>query len=150
MTVQNLGRWIKKEHEQVQGLADRLTEKIAIIPRANLAAWIAEVSERFDHFRAHMTKHMALEEHEGYLPTVVERRPTLAPQIDRLHHEHEEFLQLMKGVHQSLESLTPEDHLLVRDCCHRIAHLLDYVEQHEELENNLVTFAFSQDIGTAG
>lgn len=150
MTEQDLARWIRKEHEQVQGLADRLTEKVAIVPRANLAVWIAEVRERFEHFQAHMTKHMALEEHEGYLPAVVERRPTLAPQIERLHHEHGEFLRIMEGVHKALENLTPEDHLLVRDSCHRITHLLAYVEQHEELENNLVTFAFSQDIGTTG
>jgi hypothetical protein len=35
----------------------------------------------------------------------------------------------------------------VRDFCHRIEFLLGYIERHEELENNLVTFTFTQDLG---
>lgn len=148
MTEQDFAHWIREEHDQIHELADWLTEKVAIVPRANLDEWIADVRERFGGFRVHLTKHMALEERRDYLPTVVGRRPSLAPQFQQLQHEHGELLAVMEGVHQTLENLTPEAHLLVRDCCHRITSLLKSVEQHEELENQLIGFACGQDTET--
>jgi Mg2+ and Co2+ transporter CorA len=53
----------------------------------------------------------------------------------------------LDGLHRALHELTPEDRLLARDCRDRIQSLLTYIDHHEELENNLVTFAFTQDIG---
>ena len=54
----------------------------------------------------------------------------------------------MRGIHHALEELTPNDRLLVRDCCDRVNGLLSYVDNHEDLEDSLVTFIFTQDIGT--
>lgn len=148
MTTHDLADWMRREHEKVQDLSNTLRQKVAYVPRANLRGWIAEVQDRFDHFRAHVTKHMALEEQDGYLVTVTERRPALAPEVERLWHEHAEMSRIMDAIHRAVHELTPEDRLLVRDCCARIGHLLSYVEHHEDLENNLVSIAFTQDIGT--
>ena len=148
MTKHELNAWIRLEHEKVEELANRLREKTAIVPRANMSFWISEVCERFDHFRAHLVKHMALEEQDGYLPAVVERRPALSGEVDRLHHEHQELRRIMDTLHQAVHELAAKDRLLARDCCCRIDQLLCYVDHHEELENNLVTLAFTQDIGT--
>ena len=57
---------------------------------------------------------------------------------------------IMDSIHHAVHGLTPNDPLLVRDCCRRIDSLLDYVEHHEDLENNLLSFAITQDIGTTG
>jgi iron-sulfur cluster repair protein YtfE (RIC family) len=146
--IEELGLWIRDEHSKVMNLSNRLRERTAVVPRANLAAWIAEVRERFEHFRAHMTRHMALEEREGYLPIVLQRRPGLAPQLERIQHEHQEFLRLMDGIHGALSDTGPDDRLLVRDSCRRIEDLLSYVEHHEELENNLLLSVCVEDIGT--
>ena len=148
MTTPDLNSWIRLEHEKVEELANGLREKTAVVPRANLQAWTKEVCERFDHFRAHLIKHMALEEQDGYLPAVVKRRPALSVEVDRLQHEHQELLRIMESLHRAVHELTAKDRLLARDCCRRIDLLLSYVDQHEDLENNLVTLAFTQDIGT--
>lgn len=148
MTRDDFVAWMRDEHEKVQDLANCLRGKVAFAPQANLAAWINEVQDRFDHFRAHLTKKMALEEQNGHLTAVTERRPALAPEVERLCHEHAEVMRIMDGIHRTVHELAPDDRLLIRDSCARIQNLLSYVEHHEELENNLVTFAFTQDIGT--
>ena len=148
MDAAKIAQWMREEHEKVENLIDRLKEQVAVVPRANLGKWIEEVGDRFEHFRAHMVKHMALEEREGYLTAVTERRPTLSREVERLQHEHEELQKIMESVYQAVGQLAAEDRLLVRDCCARIENLLGYVERHEDDENLLVTQAFARDIGT--
>jgi len=147
MKAEDLARWIGEEHQKVSELAARLQECVACVPRANHDKWIADVREAFEHFRAHLTKHMALEEDEGYMVPVVERRPALSREVERLAHEHGEFLRLMEVIHNMLAVLTPADELLMRDCCHRISDYLSYVEHHKNDENLMVLSVFNLDIG---
>jgi hemerythrin-like domain-containing protein len=91
---------------------------------------------------------MALEEADGYLRDVQARRPTLAQEINRLQHEHDELGRLMDQVQVALDELRCEDNLLIRSCCVRISTLLSYVEQHEEQEQRLVLHLFSQDLAS--
>lgn len=148
MQPSELARWIREEHEKVLELGDRLRRELAIVPRTDVNAWIDRVRERFEHFRAHQQQHMALEEREGYMKVVLERRPTLSKQVERLRHEHGEITRIMADVAQAVAVLTSEDRLLARDCSDRMANLLAYVEHHERDEELLITYAFTQDIGT--
>ena len=150
--MDDLITWLREEHTKVRNLLDRLREKVGVVPRANLGPWIEEVRDRFDHLRAHLTKHMALEEFEegGYLSAVLERRPALSEKVEWLKHQHAEFIRIMDGIHRAVHELTPEDRLLVRDCCRRIEDLLSYIDDHDDDENMLVTYAFTQDLGTRG
>ena len=148
MTPHDIAKQCRDEHLKVDFLTTRLRDWAAVVPRTNLGAWIRETQDRFEHLRAHMIKHMALEENEGYMASVIERRPTLTPEVDRLRHEHTEFLRIMDGIHRAVSELTPEDRLLIRDCCRRIDNLVHYIEHHEDDENLLVTFVFTHDIGT--
>ncbi|MHC4236449.1 MAG: hemerythrin domain-containing protein [Planctomycetota bacterium] len=86
MTSRDIAQWMRHEHEIVEDLAHKLREIVAAVPRAGLDEWIANLRERFDHIRAHLHKHMAMEEHDGYMAAVLERRPTLAEEVDRLKH----------------------------------------------------------------
>lgn len=149
MDTAKIAQWMREEHDKVEALSDRLKERVAIVPRANLGKWIEEVSDRFEHLRAHLVKHMALEESEGYLTAVTERRPTLSREVERLQHEHGELEKIMEGVHHAVSGLVADDRLLVRDCCARIENLLAYIERHEDDENLLVVQAFARDIGTS-
>ncbi|HVP11758.1 MAG TPA: hemerythrin domain-containing protein [Phycisphaerae bacterium] len=147
MKPQELARWIRDEHEVVRGLSERLQEKVAIVPQANQQRWIQDLREAFDHLRAHLIKHFALEEQDGYMVSVVHRRPSLAREVDRLAHEHGEIVRLLEGIHRAAHELMPDDRLLIRDCCRRIQNFLQYWERHESDENFLVMTAFTEDIG---
>ncbi len=149
MDTQEIAQWMRDEHARVHELANELREQVAVVPRANLGKWIADIREQYEHFRAHLVKHMALEERDGYLPSVTERRPTLAGEVERLKHEHVETIKIMDGIHEAVHQLTVEDRLLIRDCRDRIGDLLSYIEHHEEEEDLLITHVFTRDIGTA-
>lgn len=147
MTHQDTARIIKKEHEIVERLIDELRQETAVVPRANLKPWTDRLFPKFEHFRAHMTKHMALEEVDGYMVQVSRQLPALEVEIDRLAHEHGELMTLMNGIYESLKNLADDDRLIARDSCRRIGDLLSYVEHHENEESRLLTFAFSQEFG---
>ena len=147
MKPQELARWIRDEHEVVRGLSERLQEKVAIIPQTHQQKWIQDFRDSFDHLRAHLIKHFALEEQDGYMVSVVHRRPSLGREVDRLAHEHKEIVRLLDDIHRASHELLAEDQLLIRDCCRRIQNFLQYLERHESDENLLVMTAFTEDIG---
>ncbi|HNQ24614.1 MAG TPA: hemerythrin domain-containing protein [Phycisphaerae bacterium] len=149
MTPQDLAKWVREENEKVTVLISALRERVALAPPARGSAWLKEFRERFEHLRAHLVRHMALEEKApgGYLACVLELRPTLAPQVDRLKHNHEEMRRLMDVLHRQIELVRPDDRLFLRDTMSRICDFLGYLEQHHEQETLIMTYAFTQELG---
>ncbi len=148
MESEKYAKWMREEHERVADLAQELRAKVAGVPRTGLDGWIVDLRKHFEHIRAHLHKHLALEEQGGYLAVVLERRPTLSHEVERLQHEHSEFSRMMNGIRDALEEITASDRLLIRDCCHRINDFLSYIEHHEAQENLVVVSVFTHDIGT--
>lgn len=91
---------------------------------------------------------MALEENDGYLRLVVDRRPALTREVERLYHEHDELVRLMGAIHREVTAIQPEDSLLVREFCRRIDTLLEFVERHEADEELLMLDGVVRDLGT--
>ncbi|MCG3132869.1 MAG: hypothetical protein FLDDKLPJ_03735 [Phycisphaerae bacterium] len=143
----DLAERIRREHHKVEEFAVRLHQRIAERPRDNFGPWLRHVEEAFERFRAHLLQHMALEEREGYLTAVVERRPGWSRRVDRLRTEHRQFETLLRELHLRLGQLRPEDHLLVLDWSDRVVALLSYVRHHENEENDLVEWVFTEDVG---
>ena len=150
MDTKDYANWLKQEHQRASELAGVLREKVTCIPRGGFERWLVELRDRFDHLRAHLQKHMALEERGGYLTAVLEQRPTLSDAVGRLRNEHRELGRIMNGIHQTLHETAPQDTLMIRDTCARIQNLLGYVEHHEGRENSLVLSVFTEDIGAEG
>ncbi|NOX58216.1 MAG: hypothetical protein GXP29_05075 [Planctomycetes bacterium] len=148
MTPRDLGKWIRQEHAEVQALSDRLRECVAIVPRCCSDDWICNVRERFERFRAHLQKHIALEEREGYMAAVLELRPTMSGRVKVLEQEHQDLVRLLDGLHALVVDLSCDRPLLVKDFCGRVDALLGYVEKHEGMENDLAEFVFTQDMGS--
>jgi hemerythrin-like domain-containing protein len=144
----NIADRIRSEHEFVSDLTGRLLQKVAVLPRSNQARWIAEASASFNEVRTHLMQHMSLEEEDGYLASVVDQRPGLSTEVDRLAHEHVEMARIMADIARQLESLRPEDSLLIRDVARRIQNFIQYLEHHEKDENLLVQSVFMDDLGT--
>ena len=148
MEPRELAEWMQREHKKVEVLVNSLREEIAVIPKVNVESWLDRLRDRYDHFRAHVVKHMALEEKDGYLAEVLERRPTLHDGVERLKREHGELTRMLASIHQALQDVGGDDRILIRDCCRRIEHMLADAERHENEENLMVLSVFSQDIGT--
>ena len=150
METRDYANWLQQEHQRAAELAAVLREKVGCIPQGGFEQWLAELRDRFDHLRAHLQKHMALEERGGYLTAVLEQRPTLSGAVELLRNEHRELTRIMNGIHQTLHEVAPQDTLMIRDSCVRIQNLLSYVEHHEARENSLVLSVFTEDLGAGG
>lgn len=150
MPSEDLSNWMLEENAKVHEMGSDLRAKVTQRPRGERAAWIADLRARFDDYAAHLRRHRAMEEEGGYLSQVTTLRPTLAPAIEVIRHEHAELTTILDDVQVAIHELTPTDNLLLRDCCRRIEHFLAWIERHEEHENHIVMYAFTQDIGSPG
>lgn len=138
MKPQDLAGWLQDERNKVDELIYLVRRHLAVPPPRGRAKWIPEARECFRRLVEHLKKHMALEEVDGYLRDVRAQHPRLSSEVDRLQHEHDELGRLMDQNQAALDELRPEDNLLIRSCCVRIATLLSYIEHHEEQEQRLV------------
>ncbi len=147
MDATEFAKRMREEHDQVNELAEVLRTQAAVVPRVGVEQWLEKLRERFEHFRAHLYKHMALEEKDGYMAMVTEQRPTLSPHVEHLKREHHQFAHLMDRIHETLMSVEPGEVLVAFDCCRRIENLLSYIDRHENDENLLITYVFTQELG---
>ena len=147
LTKQSANLMLADEHEVLNCLMDELRTEIAVVPRSGLRSWIERTKDRFAHFEAHFIKHMALEELGGYLAPVLEERPTLAGEVSRLKHQHDELLRLLESIRKQSQQMEECDSLLPRDWCCRVSRLLAFVDQHEHEEDLLLIDGVSRDIG---
>lgn len=147
MTTRNPGLFIYNEHQRINELLDRLHQTVVVIPRGDIESWIAHVRDQFETLRMRLVEHMSMEESDGYLKALVDRRPGFASRVERLRHEHLEFEVLLNDLAGRLAQLKSDDRLLARDWCRRMSDLVHYIEHHESEENDLMEFAYTQDFG---
>jgi iron-sulfur cluster repair protein YtfE (RIC family) len=138
---------LREEHTRTEEIADRLNATVARAPVSADASWLVELRERFEHLRAHLIRHMALEERDGYMAAAVERRPTLSQKIEALRLEHGQIQRIMDDIYKSVSAIRPEDRLLIRDVCMRVEALLSHVNEHHAAENLMMLRVFTDDIG---
>ncbi len=147
MTDESVASQVRAEHVIVNTLSQNLKGLIGTLPQASRDAWLHELRRDFSRYRVHLKNHFAAEEDGGFMVPVLERRPTLAPEVEHLKREHAELVQILDLVQEELEQLSPDDKLIIEDVCLRIQHLISALEHHEEQEELIVTFVFSQDLG---
>ncbi len=147
-TRKNVAKWLLEEHRKVEKLAGKLRELTAE-PSGSRQRWLDNLKKTFGQFHERLLKHFTLEEDGGYLEAVVERRPTLSNRVDELEHEHRQIKPILIGIEDRLERTGIDDGLLIDDALHRIRRLLEYIEQHEQRENDMVSATWSTDMGTA-
>ena len=147
MIANRVTTWLREEHAAVDNLLRQLKTHVADTPSHQINEWLYELATRFSRLKAHMARHFAMEESGGFLTPVLEARPTLATEVEHLKHEHAELRALMANIEAEIKGLKPDDCLLIDDACHRIQHLIMELKRHQEHEELLLTFVFSQDLG---
>jgi|WetSurMetagenome_2_1015567.scaffolds.fasta_scaffold691189_1 hemerythrin-like domain-containing protein len=143
----DIAKRLRREHAMLRQITASLKAVADRVPEQDQEAWFDNLQAQYEQFRAHMTKRIALEEVGGFMRAVEDRRPSLAPQIEHLRHEHERILGRINAVHRELAKLESVDTEALDDCRLRIQLILSEVAQHERSENLLVGFVFTQDIG---
>ncbi|HSW44516.1 MAG TPA: hemerythrin domain-containing protein [Phycisphaerae bacterium] len=142
-----VARWLREQHDKIEELAASLTERVDNSPRVKVDAWLKDLKDEFERFRAHMQKHFALEEEGGYLAAVLQDRPGFHDDVQRLRDQHAEAGPLMTSIFEEVNHLEVGTPLHLLDSCARIRNLLGILKEHETTEDRLVLQAFSQDMG---
>jgi hemerythrin-like domain-containing protein len=148
MNPRELAEWLRQEHDEVQRLSDALRRLIATQPRSEVALWLKTLKDQFAEFHAHAARHFAMEEEDGYLLPVLERRPTMSTRVRLLAEDHQELLRLMKAIEQQIAELLPTDRILITEVRDRLRRFLGFCEDHEREENMLVSHVLTHDEGT--
>lgn len=142
-----LAEWMRNEHLALVDLNKVIRQHIAAKPEVVLAEWLRGLKLAFERLRAHLERHFAAKEEDGYLSMVVEQRPTLSGQVEKMRREHGEILQMAGRILEEAAEVQPENRLLVADICARIQRFMAVVADHDQREVMLTMFVFSQDIG---
>lgn len=148
MDPRELVQWLRREHEEVQRLSDGLRRLIATQPRSEVELWLAHLKKQFSEFRNHCSRHFAMEEEDGYLLPVLERRPTLSHRVRQLAQDHQELCRLMESIERQIGELQPTDRILIVEIRDRLRRFLGFCEDHEREENMLVSHVLTHDEGT--
>ncbi|HMQ16006.1 MAG TPA: hemerythrin domain-containing protein [Phycisphaerae bacterium] len=147
LTDQELAERVKHEHQVVAELSRIIREHLAVVPEQSRGAWLDGFRAAFTRLRTHLQESLAARETNGYLEDVTQRRPTLSGQVERLRAEHPQLLHMAARIHDELQSVTPEQGLLLGDLAARTLRFLAINGQHDQRENMITLFACSQDIG---
>jgi hemerythrin-like domain-containing protein len=144
---EDLARWMRTEHDALKELNKLIRQHIADMPEINRADWLRGLKIAFERLRAHLERHYAAKEADGYLRMVIDMRPTLSNQVERMRREHDEILRLAARALRDLNDVMPDNRLLIGDICARIQRFMAVVADHEQREIMITMYVFSQDIG---
>jgi hemerythrin-like domain-containing protein len=147
MSPEALAKWMQSEHQALQELNKLIRQHIADMPEINRADWLRGLTVAYERLRAHLQRHFAAKQEDGYLRAVVEMRPTLSTQVERMRREHDEILRMAEWILRDLSEVMPDNRLLIADIGVRIQRFMAVMAEHEQREVMITMYVFSQDIG---
>ncbi len=138
---------VRTEHQRLREIKASLLAALDRSPDADPAGWLDDLIKKFEHYRAHLVHRVALTEIGGFLQVVLERRPTLSKQVDHLKQSHAEMIEMAGSTMRDLRELDRRHPDSVRQAGLMVKIALSEVKYHEEAEQLLVSFVFTQDTG---
>ena len=97
-----------------------------------------------ENMREHLGRHFSLEEESGLFEDILERLPMSDAVVQALKREHSSFLKELRGLIHHLEHSHAEDLESIRK---NTRSFIKKVQDHEELENDLLQRAYYLDLG---
>jgi hypothetical protein len=140
-------RMVREEHEKLAQNTIALKEVLSRPSKPDASTWLEDLCKHFEAFRAHLIRRIALEEIGGFLAVVIERKPTLSPQVDHLKARHQKMIEMAGITMARLREFSPDDRESLNQAAVLVKMMLAEVKHHEEAESVLVSFVFAEDIG---
>ncbi len=137
-----------EEHRKLKREIEILKLRLDAPLQDSPAKWMAHCVDHLREFETLLNKNMDMQETEGFLIIVRERRPTLEARVDTLQAEHGTIRRQCAELRDEFKKHadpTPDEINRVREMAGK---LLDVLRLHELEENKLVQEAFTQDLGT--
>lgn len=135
---------LQKEYQLLRELTGKL-KKMGSRPPADGGA-TTEIRKTMEHLRAHLHRMFALEEKDGFLKVVLDKKPTMANEVDHLRDEHQRILRIVDKVYEQSALIKAGD-AGWKDFSLRLKHCMSEIHHHDESESMLVMNVFGLDIG---
>lgn len=132
------------EHELLQRII--ATTQTSLESPIEAAGWLDTLRDTFEHLRAHLIKHFAIEESEGYMIAVTQRRPDKVEQVRRMRDEHVAVTARASEIMTSLREARSMASTQATRIRAEVRSLLDQIRRHEENENRLIQSVFNTDV----
>ena len=142
-----MAAWMQDQHKSLLDLTRTIREHIVSQPGVQCPDWLSGLREGFKRLRSHLSAAYDAKQSGGYLTHVLEVRPTLAPQVEKIRHEHDEILRMAEWIDRELDELTCKDRLLIADAGARIQRFMAVTAQHNQQEAMITMLVFNQDFG---
>lgn len=138
---------LRAQAAALRELGTLIKKHIADMPQADIAHWLEGLRAAYGRVVAHVENLFAGQETGGYMKNVLDIRPTLATNVARLRHEHEQLRRMLHAIADEVNSITHEDFLLAGDICARMQRFMAVLQQHEQRENMIMLLVFNEDLG---
>ena len=138
---------VRQEHQRLKEIKAALLAALDRESTGDVATWLEDLIAKFEHFRAHLIRRIALSEIGGFLDVVLERRPTLSSQVEHLKSSHREMIEMAGQTMAELQALDGQNPDSASEASLLVKMALSEVKYHEEAEQLLVSFVFTQETG---
>ena len=143
----DIARRALDEHRELKERTDAL-RKVLDTPRVETCwEWLEQLRAAVADFRAHLVEHMKIEETDGFMTPVLERRPTLRPNVEGLAKEHEKIAADLSEIITCLADERDRLREVYEGCLGRLQEFLTRLSDHEHRETKLVQQVFNLDMG---
>ncbi len=120
------------------------------VPSVGLPRKLSSVQFTLKSFLRHLERMMELEERNGYMLIVSEKKPNMSFRVDRLEQDHQQFREFIAQLIPEVEALNEFQDERFEDICSRIYELLENVDRHDSEEVQLLQETFLCDEGGEG
>jgi len=136
-----------EEYKAVNELMEKLLAKMEMRSQSQLDAWTSEMKALFSQLLIHVKGFFEIEEQDGFMITVLQEHPTLAPAVETLRQEHQTALSAMERIQQQCCQAESPDCQAIDALCKQLGEVIQYLKTHVRKENQLVQGALASDIG---
>lgn len=143
----DFAKLMQEQHVVLLELTRVLKEHIVKQPGIPCEDWLHGLRVGFERLRKHLEQSYNAKRDGGYLEHVLELRPNLSGQVDRIRHEHDEILKMSSWIINELAETTCTDRVLIADAAARIQRFMAIATQHNQRESMLTMLVFNQDLG---
>lgn len=120
------------------------------VPNEGISRKLSSVQFTLKSFQRHLERLMDIEEQDGYMAFVEEKKPNMHFRVDQLERDHDRFRRSLESLLPRIDSLSEFDSEEIQTACDDVYALLERVDHHDKQEIALLQDSMWFDEGGEG
>lgn len=147
--VTSIEERIELDHERLRNQSNRLLKTLEIkVPELSFLDWKMEMLARLRDYEHQLKKHFDIEEHGGFMERVRRKAPHHVSRVERLEKEHEHLLSQLDRSIRILKGINAPCSAGISRVQGRIRKLIEQLNDHEQIEHELLQDIYYTDYGS--